>query len=212
MTARRRVTAKDGAAAIGMLDSEKRAVAKPAADTATLRKCVGSARFGIEAHQVPPADFPVHPARKDGLGTMCKTHWKAYVQALTRDRKAAKVADAAAAPGIAKGVFTSSGPRQARRTRPTVGEQIVDAVDAMLASAPPISNQQRRAAAWAAGKVPAADGSMSSETPAVTTRRAKFEARVAEVGVASDEGQQMLETTEEAPVETVAEAETVVSG
>ncbi len=50
------------------------------------RKCIGSARFGIEPHEAPPEDFPVQPSQKDGLGRMCKTHWNQYTTAL---RKAA---------------------------------------------------------------------------------------------------------------------------
>jgi hypothetical protein len=53
-----------------------------------MRKCIGSAKFGIEAHEAPVADFPAQPSRKDGLGSMCKPHWKAYVAGLARDRKA----------------------------------------------------------------------------------------------------------------------------
>ncbi len=187
MTTRRRVTAKDGAAAIAMLDSQRRAVARPASEPAPTLRCIGSAKFGIEAHDAPPADFPVQPSQKDGLGRMCKTHWTEYVRGLTRDAKAGKGAEAvvatiAAEVAAAPGIFTSSGPRQQRRTRKTEGEQIVDAVDDAIA---------RLVASEAA-----------RETPAVTTRRAKFEAKLAEVGVASDEGQRILETTEEAVAET----------
>ena len=41
---------------------------------ADMRKCIGSARFGIEAHDAPVTDFPAQPSQKDGLGRMCKTH------------------------------------------------------------------------------------------------------------------------------------------
>ncbi len=51
-----------------------------------LRRCIGSSTFGIEAHEAPVGDFPVQPSQKDGLGRMCKPHWKAYTGAL---RKAA---------------------------------------------------------------------------------------------------------------------------
>ena len=46
------------------------------------RRCIGSAKFGIEAHDAPPDDFPVQPSQKDGLGRMCKPHWTAYTRAL----------------------------------------------------------------------------------------------------------------------------------
>ena len=61
----------------------------------TMRKCIGSARFGIEAHQAPVADFPRQPSQKDGLGRMCKTHWKEYVAGLARERAARPAVDAA---------------------------------------------------------------------------------------------------------------------
>jgi hypothetical protein len=63
-------------------------------DMADLRKCIGSAKFGIEAHEAPVADFPVQPSQKDGFGRMCKAHWNAYTKAL---RKAAATAKAEAA-------------------------------------------------------------------------------------------------------------------
>ena len=50
------------------------------------RRCIGSSRFGIEAHDADAADFPVQPSQKDGLGRMCKAHWRVYTNAL---RKAA---------------------------------------------------------------------------------------------------------------------------
>jgi len=66
---------------------------------ADLRRCIGSAKFGIEAHEAPVGDFPTQPSQKDGLGRMCKTHWREYVQALGRARTAAKAAPASAAEG-----------------------------------------------------------------------------------------------------------------
>ena len=66
--------------------------------TTELRHCTGSARFGIEPHEAPTARFPKQPSRKDGLGTMCTEHWRAYVKGLREARKAA-LADEAAAAG-----------------------------------------------------------------------------------------------------------------
>ena len=60
---------------------------------AELRKCIGSARFGIEAHAAPLADFPSQPSQKDGLGRMCKTHWNQYTAGLAREAKARKAAE-----------------------------------------------------------------------------------------------------------------------
>jgi len=65
---------------------------------ADLRKCTGSTRFGIEAHDAPAADFPVQPSQKDGLGRMCKVHWNQYTAGLARDAKARKTADSAPEP------------------------------------------------------------------------------------------------------------------
>jgi hypothetical protein len=62
-------------------------------ETTTLRRCIGSVRFGIEAHDAPVEDFPKQPSQKDGLGRMCKVHWNAYTAGLARDAKARKGAD-----------------------------------------------------------------------------------------------------------------------
>ena len=68
---------------------------------ADLRRCIGSARFGIEAHDAPVDDFPNQPSQKDGLGRLCKTHWNAYTAGLARDAKARKAAMAVATIGDA---------------------------------------------------------------------------------------------------------------
>src|SRR3972149_1766642 len=60
------------------------------ADETTLRRCIGSKRFGIEAHDAPVEDFPKQPSQKEGLGRMCKAHWNAYTAGLARDAKARK--------------------------------------------------------------------------------------------------------------------------
>lgn len=64
----------------------------------TLRRCIGSERFGIEPHDAPVDDFPKQPSQKDGLGRMCKTHWNQYTAGLARDAKARKAAAAAPEP------------------------------------------------------------------------------------------------------------------
>ena len=58
-----------------------------------LRRCIGSTRFGIEAHDVPATEFPAQPSAKGGFGRMCKVHWNQYTAALARDRKARLAAD-----------------------------------------------------------------------------------------------------------------------
>jgi hypothetical protein len=78
-----------------------RPTARPAATDertitmADLRRCIGSARFGIEAHEAPIEDFPSQPSQKDGLGRMCKSHWNQYTTGLARDAKARKTASEA---------------------------------------------------------------------------------------------------------------------
>ena len=62
--------------------------------TTKLRRCTGSTRFGIEPHEAPTADFPKQPSRKDGLGTMCTEHWRAYVKGLREARKATETTGA----------------------------------------------------------------------------------------------------------------------
>jgi hypothetical protein len=61
-------------------------------DMADLRRCIGSTRFGIDAHDAPITDFPSQPSQKDGLGRMCKPHWNQYTAGLARDAKARKAA------------------------------------------------------------------------------------------------------------------------
>jgi len=65
-----------------------RRAAKKGTDMADTRRCIGSTRYGIEAHEAPIADFPKQPSQKDGLGRMCKPHWNQYTAGLARDRKA----------------------------------------------------------------------------------------------------------------------------
>jgi hypothetical protein len=52
--------------------------------TTELRRCKGSARFGIEPHEAPISEIPKQPSRKDGLGVMCTEHWRAYVKESAR--------------------------------------------------------------------------------------------------------------------------------
>jgi hypothetical protein len=58
--------------------------------TTTLRRCVGSVRFAIEPHEAPIEDFPAQPSQKDGLGRMCRAHWRQYVVGLRTDAQAKK--------------------------------------------------------------------------------------------------------------------------
>jgi len=67
----------------------------------TLRRCAGSQRFGIEAHEAPVSEFPKQPSRKDGLGVMCTPHWKTYVKGLREARLAATDTEPMAAKSTA---------------------------------------------------------------------------------------------------------------
>ncbi len=60
---------------------------------AEMRRCIGSAKFGIEPHEAPVEDFPKQPSQKDGLGRMCRTHWNQYTTALRKAALARKAAD-----------------------------------------------------------------------------------------------------------------------
>jgi len=87
--ATRKVTRSDGAAAIAMLDRERSITMTTTKRTGYLtevRRCHGSARFGIEPHEAPVSTFPRQPSRKDGLGVMCTEHWTAYVKGLREAR------------------------------------------------------------------------------------------------------------------------------
>ena len=68
---------------------------------ADLRRCIGSAKFGIEAHEAPPEAFPAQPSQRDGLGRMCKPHWNQYTTALRKAAVARKAADGGAATEVA---------------------------------------------------------------------------------------------------------------
>lgn len=57
---------------------------------AGLRRCIGSVKFGIAAHDAPIKDFPVQPSQRDGLGRMCKPHWNEYTSALHKAAVARK--------------------------------------------------------------------------------------------------------------------------
>ncbi len=126
-----------------------------------LRRCIGSAKFGIEAHEAPVGDFPAQPSQKDGLGRMCKAHWTEYTRALRRasakpkgapasvvevyrakadkatvqSQAAARVATNRAARVAAAKPAKKPEPIRTRpaRGRKTEGEQIVEEADAAIA-------------------------------------------------------------------------------
>jgi hypothetical protein len=105
---------------------------------AELRTCIGSTRFGIQAHEAPATDFPAQPSQKDGLGRMCKTHWNQYTAGLARDRKARIATEAAvdspAVPAAGKKAKAATKPEPTRtkpaRRRKTEGDPIVEVGEA----------------------------------------------------------------------------------
>ncbi|MDA8202342.1 MAG: hypothetical protein M0Z49_06225 [Chloroflexi bacterium] len=109
---------------------------------AGMRKCIGSAKFGIEAHEAPVEDFPSQPSQKDGLGRMCKPHWNQYTAGLARERKALLAAEAAVespvVPAAGRKVRTKAAttPEPIRtkpaRRRKTEGDPIVEAGEATV--------------------------------------------------------------------------------
>jgi hypothetical protein len=84
------------------------------------RRCVGSKRFGIEAHDAPVGDFSAQPSQKDGLSRMCTVHWRQYVAGLAREAKertaASPESEADPAP-----VSASELAGNTKRRRPTAG-------------------------------------------------------------------------------------------
>jgi hypothetical protein len=87
-------------------------------DMTDLRKCVGSVRFEIEAHDAPEADFPAQPSQKDGLGRMCKVHWNQYKTALRKAALARNAADGGVAIEVAP---TKSDRAAAKGVRTAIG-------------------------------------------------------------------------------------------
>jgi len=98
---------------------------------ADMRKCIGSAKFGIEAHEAPVNDFPIQPSQKDGLGRMCKPHWNQYTAALRKAALARKAADDGVAAEVAPTESKPAKPepirtrvaRGRRQTAPEAGSQ-----------------------------------------------------------------------------------------
>ena len=82
--------------------------------TTELRRCTGSARFGFEPHEAAVSGFPKQPSRKDGLGTMCIEHWRAYVKGLRETREGRR-----RPPGRRQGPVSRTTPRSGSRRRTT---------------------------------------------------------------------------------------------
>ncbi|HEY8871378.1 MAG TPA: hypothetical protein VIM30_18580 [Candidatus Limnocylindrales bacterium] len=146
---------------------------------ADLRKCIGSAKFGIEAHDAPATDFPVQPSQRDGLGRMCKAHWNQYTTALRKAALARKADPALLDLPLGAGVPKPEGPE------PTVQSQAAARVATKRAA--------RLHLDPATGATVLTPDPLTGESPAVTKRRAKLDATLTEVGVGTDAGQAILE-------------------
>jgi hypothetical protein len=84
----------------GLPNARSATASERTTDMADMRKCIGSAKFGIEVHAAPVDDFPAQPSQKDGLGRMCKPHWKQYTGALRKAALARKAAEVGAATEV----------------------------------------------------------------------------------------------------------------
>ena len=102
---------------------------------ADTRRCIGSARFGIEPHDAPVEDFPKQASQKDGFGRMCRTHWNEYTKGLARDAKARKSAAAPAAAAVEEATVAAGDdgkPAKSGRGRPGAAVEAKVAQDTSL--------------------------------------------------------------------------------
>lgn len=99
---------------------------------ADMRRCIGSTKFGIEAHDAAVTDFPAQPSQKDGLGRMCKPHWNQYTSGLRKASLARKAAEGEVAtevaptkpdPGEAPSPVRTRAKRGSKAVAPAAGAQ-----------------------------------------------------------------------------------------
>ncbi|HVM29516.1 MAG TPA: hypothetical protein VM305_01915 [Candidatus Limnocylindrales bacterium] len=102
--------------------------------TSEMRRCIGSKTFGIEPHEAPVADFPAQPSQKDGLGRMCKPHWRQYTNAL---RKAALARKAVEAP-------VESDPAQPADRQEDKKAEVASTIRALATGKPATKRERRR--------------------------------------------------------------------
>lgn len=111
-----------------------------------MRRCIGSKTFGIEPHEAPTSDFPKQPSQKDGLGRMCKPHWRQYTNALRKAALARKAADAEAAPAAEpESVASHSESAEAIRANRAEREAVTRAIRQLAEPEPPAPRRSRRA-------------------------------------------------------------------
>jgi hypothetical protein len=89
-----------------------------------MRKCIGSVKFGIEAHEVLVGDFPAQPSQKDGLGRMCKPHWNQYTKELRKAALGRKAGDGGVA---AEEAATESAPAAVATIKAVAGRKTKEA-------------------------------------------------------------------------------------
>jgi len=139
---------------------------------ADMRTCIGSAKFGIEAHEAPVEDFPVQASQKDGRGRICRPHWTQYTRALRTAANDGTAAKATREATVQSKAAASVATKRAARVAKGAALQSETALQADAAG--------RTAANHARTK---SDADVQSKAAAsVATKRA---ARVA-VGVESD--------------------------
>jgi hypothetical protein len=107
--------------------------------TTTLNRCVGSARFDIEAHEAPISEFPAQPSQPDGRGRMCQVHWKQYTAGLRKDALEREAAERPPAPETpargAAGKAEKASPRAKadRQSKRSPTAQEVEQAEALIA-------------------------------------------------------------------------------
>lgn len=133
--------------------------------TASMRRCIGSAKFGIEAHDAPTADFPAQPSQKDGLGRMCKTHWTLYTRALRAgsiERKAATPAGFAGEPSKAGAATPAPKPKPTKKAT-TAKRSKRPQVDAHIGTTPAPTPEPVMQAAREAGLIDSEEAEMLAD-------------------------------------------------
>ena len=160
---------------------------------ADMRKCIGSAKFGIEAHEAPVGDFPAQPSQKDGLGRMCKPHWTQYTRAL-RKAKAQGGTEPTVQSQAAARVATKRAARVGKAAaKARTPKQMLDALGTEAGVLGVLDELGATTSTPTGYPIDAAGNAITVETPAVKVRRQKLDATLAKVGVGSDEGQRVLE-------------------
>ena len=171
-----------------------------------VRRCIGSKTFGIEPHDAPISDFPVQPSQKDGLGRLCKPHWREYTGALRKAAQARKAAAQEASPGTASDVSNAVGdgadpgtrnaaqedaPLAQEPVQPGSGPGAGEAIAQVAASVPPAKVRTPRTRRPRAAK---GDPTVLAAADALLRATETLEGEVYTQAMGSDEVQAALET------------------